>query len=141
MPLLLNKPSPLPETLAGSRSPAPQGQVGCKLVEQLFSTLSPPRPKSLICLENKIQSKSRSGADINETSVISGKFSTRHFHSNTETKPFGFGTKGKGEHSHCSTLAAPWLFPQFSSVQDNLLSLDTGKALSTASQTYSLSQF
>lgn len=63
--------------------PGPWGRVGCKLVEQLFPP--PQGPESLICLENKTQSKSRSRADINETSVLSGKFSTRHFHSNTET--------------------------------------------------------
>lgn len=78
--LLLNKPSPLPKS---PWLPGPRGRVGCKLEEKLFPL--PQGPESLICLENKTQSKSRSWADINETSVLSGKFSTRHFHSNTET--------------------------------------------------------
>lgn len=45
-----------------------------------------------------------------------------------------FGSRGKAEHSRHSTLAAPWSSPPFSSAQDDLLSLDTGKGLSTARQ-------
>lgn len=124
--------APAEQTISSAKTPHwlqdPWGQVGCNLVEQLF----PPHqgPESLICLENKIQSKSRSCADINETSVLSGKFSTRHFHSNMETVLAPEGRQSLG----CSTVKASWLFPQFSSAQDDHLSPDTGNAPSTMSQ-------
>lgn len=79
-------------SFTSSQLAVPPGLMGCQVAEWLVSPIPLQGPKSLICLENNIESKSRSWADIRETSykqkVFQKMFSQQH--------DVHFGSQGEG---------------------------------------------
>lgn len=79
-------------SFTSSQLAVPPGLMGCQVAEWLVSPIPLQGPKSLICLENNIESKRRSWADIREASykqkVFQKMFSQQH--------DVHFGSQGEG---------------------------------------------